>query len=334
VILKSYIVEQNIDILKKYQATLIYGINKGLKGDIKEAIKNQNEDCEIMTFFESDITKNNFLYENIANQSLFNNKKVIFVQEATDKIIEQIKQCLEKTNESIQIYIFSEILEKKSKLRSFFEKEIKLASFPCYEDNERTLLNYIEKNLKGCKGLTGEIINLIINNSNMDRGIIKNEIVKIKDFFLDKRITKDEILEILNIKNDSGFDEIRDKALSGNKYKINKLLSETEILNEEVFSYLNSLNYRVTRLYEIIKLCEENKNNYEQIMASLKPPIFWKDKPVILQQLQKWSKKKLEEMITKIAETECLMKKNSYVRNDIIIKNLIINLTNKAAATS
>ena len=69
-------------------------------------------------------------------------------------------------------------------------------------------------------------------------------------------------------------------------------------------------------------------------MASLKPPIFWKDKPVILQQLQKWSKKKLEEMITKIAETEGLMKKNSYVRNDIIIKNLIINLTNKAAATS
>ena len=166
---------------------------------------------------------------------------------------------------------------------SSVEKEIKLASFPCYEDNERTLLNYIEKNLKGYKGLTGEIINLIINNSNMDRGIIKNEIVKIKDFFLNKRITKDEILEILNIKNDSGFDEIRDKALSGNKYKINKLLSETEILNEEVFSYLNSLNYRVTRLYEIIKLCEENKNNYEQIMASLKPPIFWKDKPVILQ---------------------------------------------------
>ena len=181
-ILKSYLIEQNVEILKNYQATLLYGINKGIKDDIKEQIREQNKDCEIVTFFETDISKKELLHENITNQSLFASKKIIFIQEASDKIFNEISACLEREKKEIQIYIFSENLEKKSKLRNFFEKDKKLGAIACYEDNERTLLNYINKNLKEFKGLTGEITNLIINNSNLDRRIIKNELAKIKTF--------------------------------------------------------------------------------------------------------------------------------------------------------
>jgi len=329
-ILKSYIVEQNIEILKKYQATLIYGENNGIKDDIKNEIKSNNKNCEILNIFESDIQKNNLLHENIANQSLFAKKKIIFIQEASDKIFNKIEESLEKERGEIQIYIFADNLEKRSKLRDHFEKHKKLATFACYKDNERTLINYINNKLKEFKGVTGEIINLIINNSNMDRKIIKNELEKIKNFFLEGKVNKEQILEILNIGSDSGFDEIRDKALIGEKTKVNKLLSQTEILNEEVYLYLNILNQRVMRLYEIIKN-SDGKNNYEQMLENLKPPIFWKDKPIITQQLKKWNKKKLEETLVKIGETEILMKKNSYLKNDIIIKDLVINLTNKAS---
>ena len=331
-ILKSYLVERNVEILKNYQATIIYGVNNGTKDDIKEQIKDQNKDCEIITFFENDISKKDLLYENTTNQSLFASKKIIFIQEASDKIFDEISACLQKENKEVQIYIFSENLEKKSKLRNFFEKDKKLASIACYEDNERTLLNYINRELKEFKGLTGEITNIIINNSNLDRKIIKNELIKIKTFFSEKKINKDQIIEILNIKNDGGFDDIRDKALMGEKLKVNKLLSETEILNDEAFFYLNNLSHRVMRLHEIFK-GSKNNSEYDRILENLKPPIFWKDKPIIQQQLRKWNLKKIEEMLFKIAETEILMKKNSYIKNDVIIKDLIINLTNKASTS-
>ena len=119
----------------------------------------------------------------------------------------------------------------------------------------------------------------------------------------------------------------------GEKTKVNKLLSETEILNEEAFFYLNILNYRILRLHQILKMNQDD-NNFEKTLKDLKPPIFWKDKPIIIQQLKKWNKKKIEEIIIKIGETEILMKKNSQLRNDVIIKDLIINLTNKASTTS
>ena len=332
-ILKSYIVEQKIETLNNYRATLIYGENNGVKSDIKEKIKHENKESEIITFFESDILRSNLLYENVINQSLFSEKKIIFIQEASDKIFDKIKESLEEENIDIKIYLFSGNLEKKTKIRSYFEKGKEVAIFACYEDNERTLITYIHSELKGFKGVTGEIVNLIIRNSDMDRRVIKNELDKIKIFFKDKQIDKKYILDILNIKKDSGFNEIRDRALMGEKMTLNKLLSETDILNEEVFFYLNNLNYRVLRLKEIVKLSEGNNKKYDQILETIKPPIFWKDKPVILQQLKKWNQEKLEKILAKISETEILMKKNSYIRNDIVIKDLIINLTRTASSS-
>jgi len=335
VILKSYIVEQDVSVLENYQATLIYGQNNGIKEDIKQKIRDKNNNSEIIIFFEEELLKNkNILFQNIVNESLFNEKKIIFIYEASDKIFDQVYECLEKENKNIKINIFSHNLEKKSKLRNLFEKNTNLAIFPCYEDNERTLIAYINKELKEYKGLTGEIINLIIYNSNTDRRIIKSELVKIKYFFLNKKITKEEIFEILNIKDDTSFDKIRDSALSGDKIKINKLLSEMELLNVDAFFYLNSLNYRVMKLQELIRISDGKSNRYEQALESLKPPIFWKDKPIIVQQLHKWNLKKLSQLAEEIGETEILMKKNSYLRCDIIIKRLLINLTSRASSIS
>ena len=148
-----------------------------------------------------------------------------------------------------------------------------------------------------------------------------------------KKIKTNQILEILNIKSDGKFDKIRDNALLGEKKIINKLLSETEILREEAFFYLNSLNYRILKIQEILEICNHNNNNYEQALEELKPPIFWKDKPIIIQQVKKWNLTNIEKVINKIYETEILMKKNSYILNDVVLKDLIIKLTNKASST-
>ena len=331
-ILKSYIVEQNLEILNSYQGTLIYGENIGIKDDIKQALKDKNKNTEIITFFEDEILKNkNILYQNVFNESLFSEKRIIFILGASDKIHNIILECLEKEDNNIKIYIFSEKLENRSKLKDLFGKSKKLAIFPCYKDNERSLINYINKELREFKGLSGEIINLIISNSNMDRKVVLSEIMKIKMFFLEKKINKEEILEILNVKSDTSFDEIRDGALYGEKKKINKLLSEIEIQNEDTFFYLNNLSFRIMKLQEIIKLSNNNKDKYEETIEKMKPPIFWKDKPIVMQQVKKWSLDGLDFLTREIGETEALIKKNSYLRNDIVVKELIINLTNKAS---
>jgi DNA polymerase-3 subunit delta len=244
VILKSYIVEQDLSILKQYQAVLLYGVNEGFKDEIKSKLKVNNKESEIINFFENEIVKNkDILQENIINESLFNKKKIIFIQSASDKILNEIIESLKKERKDIKIIIFADNLDKKSKLRNLFEKEKNLAVLACYADSEKSLINYISKELIGFKGLTGELINLIINNSNSNRKIIRSELVKIKSFFSAKKINKNDLLELLNIKSDTNFEKIRDNILIGEKGLVNKLLSEIEILEEDTFFYLNNLNY-------------------------------------------------------------------------------------------
>ena len=333
-ILKSYIIEKDLNILDKYQAVLMYGENEGIKDDVRNKLKAKNKNSEIINFFESEIIKNkNILYESINNRSLFSEKKIIFIQFATDKILNEVIESLEKESVDTKIVIIADNLDRKSKLRILFEKEKKLAVFACYQDNDRSLIDYINKELAGYKGVTGELVNMMISNSGSNRKIIQNELLKIKNFFLEKIIKKNQLLEILNIKNDIGFDEIRDNALIGRKNKINKLLSETNILNEESFFYINNLNYRVLKLIEIEKM---NKmfNSYEQTLEKIKPPIFWKDKSIYLEQLKKWNLEKLNRAADKIGETEVLIRKNSHIKKDVIIKNLIIALSNEASTSS
>ena len=333
-ILKSYIIEKNVELLNNYQATLLYGENNGLKEDIKLKIKNLNKNAEIISFFEEEILKKkNVLYENFINESLFNEHKIFLIEQATDKIFDIIAEILETKKNNVKIYIFSEILDKKSKLRNFFEKDKTLAVFPCYEDNERTLIEYINKELKGFKGVTGELVNIIIGNSGSNRRIIQNEIVKIKIFFVDKLINKKDLLEILNIIVNSDFEEIRDNALIGKKNRINKLLSEVELLSDDSFYYLNNLNYRIQKLIEIQRI-NETFNNHEKSLENIKPPVFWKDKPVYLLQLKKWDISRLDRLATKIGNTELLMKSQSHLRNDVIMKNLIVSITQEVSISS
>jgi len=334
VILKSYIVEQNINILKEYQAILLYGENDGIKDDIKLKLKNSNKDSEIINLFENEILKNkNILFENIVNESLFNKEKKIFIGSASDKIFNEIVEALEKIRSHTQIYIFADKLDTKSKLRNLFQQEKKLAIFPCYADNDQTLIAYIDKELSGYKGLTGEIINLIIKNSSANRKIIQGEIVKIRGYFIEKIINKHQLLEILNIKDNTNFDEIRDSALRGKNDRTNELLSEIDFLAEDCFFYLNNLNYRVLRLIEI-QTSNEIFKSYEKSLSNIKPPVFWKDKPIYLEQLKKWDIEKLKRISYKIGETEVLMKRNSEIKNNIIIKNLIITLSKEASISS
>lgn len=333
-ILKSYIVEKNISSLNNYSSLLVYGENVGLKDDIKEIVKKENKDAEVINFFQDEIIKKNeIIYNEINNTSLFNEKKVIILHEVSDKIFKIVEELLDKTGNNLKLFILSGNLDKKSKMRNLFEKINNIGIIPCYNDNHRTMAEYIKLKLKDYRGLTGEIINLIIDNSGLNRKIINLEIKKVKNFFLSKNIKKNEIEELLNIKTNISFEEIRDASLLGNKKKVNQLMGEIEFLPEDNFFFLAQISTRINKLLEIQSLNQECKD-IEIAMENIKPKIFWKDKPIYIDQLKKWNIEKLKKAVSVIGRAEIQMKKNPNVRNDLVIKDLLINICAKITSAS
>lgn len=333
-ILKSYIIEKDHSILSKLKSVLMYGENNGIKDDIKEKILKDSKDSEVINLFHEEIYNNKKILDNfISNSSLFSKKKIVFIHEVSDKIFEEIFEALNDLKEDVKIFIFSNQLEKRSKLRAHFEKIKDLGIIACYQDNEITLRNYINSSLITYKGLTPEITNLIMINSNKDRKTIKSEIKKIKSFFNKKLINKIELEELLNIKTNSNFSEITDAALNGDKNSLNKLMGEVEFLQEETFFYLNLISNKIFKLLEI-KLNSTNPQNEIELVEGTKSKIFWKDRPIFLAQLKKWNHLKLEEALKKIIDIELAMKSNSLIKKDVLIKDLLIKLCGEASTSA
>ena len=326
-IYKSYILEQNFNI--DQNVFLFFGENLGLKNDFKYKIKKNNAEFEIINLSEDDIQQNkDLLFKEVSNISLFNKEKIIIIDHASDKSLHLLQEIVPLI-ENHRIFVFAEMLDKKSKLRNYFEKSDQCVAVACYQDNEIGIKKIITSELKGYQGLTPHNINLIAENVLMDRAKLKNELDKIKIFF-EKKIIETEKLEILlNLKVNDDFNILKDEALLGNKNNTNKLLSETYLENEKNILYLNIINQRFAKLYEIRS---KTNVNIESFVNSLKPPIFWKDKPNFTKQALKWNTDKIRQIQKKTYQLEMDFKTNSLINKNLLIKKLIVDICQLANA--
>ncbi len=315
--------------LKNINYYLLYGPNTGL---IEEII-----DKTLKPFFsrnlyyrdEKEILANEDEFkESILNKSFFEKDKLIIINRASDKILSIIEEIIDKKPEELKIILKSENLEKKSKLRNFFEKKKNTIITPFYEDNYQTLIslaqNFIrEKKIK----ISSQNINLIIERSKGNRINLKNELEKIAIYSLKKEtINLDEILKLTNLAENYNISTLIDQCLAGNKKKTLQILNENNPSSEENILIVKNFLYKLKRLKKLKEILEINKNT-ESILSSYKPTIFWKDKEIIKQQLKIWTLKKLKDQIKEINELENQIKKNSQISN-FTINNFIFDSLN------
>ena len=137
---------------------------------------------------------------------------------------------------------------------------------------------------------------------------------------------------MLNTRSSDDFNLLKDEALNGNKIKTNRLLADTVFKIENIIYYLNSINQRINRLNEIQNMKKEN-SNIESLITSLKPPVLWKDKSILIEQSKKWNKDKIQKALEKTYNLEITIKSNSSIKKDLLIKNLIVELCSTASSS-
>ena len=231
-IYKSIILEQNINSINE-KITLFFGVNLGLKNDLKEKIIENNKNSEILRYSQDELLKDKALLENeIKNISLFEKNKIFFIENANDKILQFIQE-FENILSDRKIFLFSDVLDKKSKLRNYTEKSKNCACVACYEDNEISIKKLINSRLNGFNGLTAYNINLIVDHTNLDRSKLNNELDKIISCFPNKNIFTEKLEILLNAKVNIDFNKLNDEAFLGNKISTNKLLAQTGMDNEK-----------------------------------------------------------------------------------------------------
>ena len=312
--------------LKKNNLVLFYGKNEGLKIEEISKIISTNLDKDILNYEEKEILENqNSFIENILSKSLFEKEKIIIIKRATDKILKIIDDIITKNLEDLTIIINADILEKKSKLRSFFEKDKKLICVPFYPDNEQTLSKLAYNFLRDKKiSISSSNINLIVNKCSGDRETLINELQKIEYFSKNgKKIDSENISKLINLIENHSVSELVDNCLAKNNKKIINILNENNFSNEDCIMIIRSFLIKAKKLLILSTTFEINKN-IDLTISSAKPPIFWKEKEITKQQIYKWKPKNIKKLIYTLAETELQIKKN--INNSInLITDFILN---------
>ena len=289
---------------------LLYGKNEGFKN---EATNNLIKDKdEVTKYEEKEVLENiNDFIESILSKSLFESEKIIIIKRVTDKILKIIDEIDSKNIEDIKIILNADNLEKKSKLRSLFEKDKKYICVPFYPDTDQTLSKLTYDFLKKKNiSISPSNINLIVNKCNGDREILLNELNKIEYFSKNgKKITAENIAKLTNLIENHGISELIDNCLAKNKKKIVNILNENNFNNDDCILITRTF---LNKAKKILKLSSEfqNNKNIDLTISSAKPPIFWKDKEITKQQIYKWTPENIKQLIYKLSEIELLIKKN------------------------
>ena len=307
-IIKSF--EINKIDFDQNKLVLFYGKNEGFKNEAtNNLIKGKDE---VTKYEEKEVLENiNNFIESILSKSLFESEKIIIINRVTDKILKIIDEIDSKNIEDIKIILNADNLEKKSKLRSLFEKDKKYVCVPFYPDTEQTLskltFNFLKKkNIS----ISQSNINLIVNKCNGDRETLLNELNKIEYFSKNgKKITAENIAKLTNLIENHGISELIDNCLAKNKKKIVNILNENNLNNEDCILITRTF---LNKAKKILKLSSEfqNNKNIDLTISSAKPPIFWKDKEITKQQIYKWTPENIKQLIYKLSEIELLIKKN------------------------
>ena len=299
---------------------LFYGENDGYKNQIINDIFINNFKGNIERFEESEILNNfeNFI-SSLRNKSFFSELKLILITRISEKIIKLIDELLNKEIDDIKVILNAQALEKKSKLRSLFEKEKNLVCVPFYRDDNKTLSLLANNFFKINKiSISQEIINLIVERSSGDRINLNNELNKISLLLLNKeKINIKDVITLTNLAENYSISELADNCLSKNINKINKIFNENIFSVDDCMLIIRTLLSKSKRLLEIKKINNLN-NNIETTISNYKPPIFWKDKEIVKNQASKWSLKDTEKLIYKIHDVELMIKKNYYSSLNII----------------
>ena len=321
-ILKTHDLDKNINA----KIFLFHGTNEGLKEETLEKKFRPVFGENVFKYYEKEVFADieNF-YNQLMSKSFFEKNKLIIIKDASDKIKNEIDILIKRKLDDIKIVLISNILDKKSTLRNLFEKEKNLISIAFYSDNNQTLTAiiksfFLDKNIP----ISQESINIIMDRANGDRKSLNNELAKIESYLIDKKkITIEEINTLTNLSENNSINELVDNCLAKNKNRTLNMLNENNFSFEDAIIIIRTFLIKTKRLIKLNQNLQINKN-IDKTIVSFKPPIFWKDKELVRNQIKIWTLDKTYKLIEEINKVELNIKKNS-INSLNILFDFILN---------
>lgn len=338
----------------KALAILVYGPDDGLMREriatlSKTAVEDTADPFLVATMTAPEINEEPSRFFDEAHAiPMMGGRRLIRIKDGADSLTPILKDYLEKPNDEALVLVEGGDFGPRSSLRKLFEGADNAAALPCYVDDDRSIRQVIIETLRHAGYLADrDTIDFLTGAISGDRLKIRRDLEKLITFMgpdpdyqgldgpaMDRQlgtVTLDDAREACGETGASGIDDLVIAAGHCDSAKCARALDT--LLQEGVSPVwiLRALQNHFRRLHESsIKV--QKGMQMDQALNSLRPPVFFKQKPDFQRQLKNWRQEALEQVLLDLTELEVRAKSTGSKEETLIGQYLVTLDTRKLAA--
>jgi len=331
VAIKSHLADKHIhDPLKATHAYLIYGSDEGRISEnasllAKNWSKKYGDGGEIIQIDDRSIADNpDIIAIEIRSVSMFGGFSVIRLALSNRIKPDLMKELIELKPQNLVI-LEAGNLKPSSAMRKLFEKSKNAAAIPCFPDETRDIAQLIDEELitKGIS-LSSAARDMLLASLGSDRGVSRQELIKLALYAHEKpRIEVEDIEAIIGDSSQLAYDQLITLIMTGQGSpalsKLDRLLASG--LTNAGLTIL--LGRHLTRLYKLRVLIEGGRQAKDAV-NSLRPPVHFKQRDAMVQQVTRLKLATLKKAIHLVQETVARTRMNSAFERTAVERMILI----------
>lgn len=318
-----------LNVPKSIKAILLYGPDNGLvriRGDLLGKTRS------IAKKFNYDQIKNNpiVLLDTLSSIDLFgedsSKEKMVSIECNGTNFAESCSNMLKTKIYQGLLVFYAGDLGPDSALRKFFESNNNVAAVACYKDDAVSITKLIQQIFRNKQiNIEHSAVQLLVNSITIgDRMLVINEIEKICLFLGDKKkVVEDDLQGYLDSQGEVTLDKLCYKMSLKETKEIEHLLIKLQNAGHNLVSIIRIITRHFYRLYQVKHLIKTGKTE-QQAMASLFPPVFFKQVSDFSRSLNLWNDKQLLARLNSLTELELMAKKDISTAG-LMLRNMILS---------
>lgn len=321
---------------KGIKAVLVYGPDAGLvamrgRQMLEAVVDDLSDPFRTVQFVFNDIKDDAArLSDEINAMSLMGGRRFIRVVDASANMPAEIGQAILSSKSDTLVVFESGELTPASSLRKFFEKEPSVVALPCYADDMASMRRVAENKLRN-EGFSydNDAIVYLATSFAGDRLVIISEIEKLITFMgSDKKITIDAVKECIGDNAESSLDELCMAVAARDLAKIEQNLNRILVEGMGAIAPLRMILRYFFRMQQVRSHIASGMMEYEAI-ATLRPPIFFKQMDAFKKHLQIWNSAAIDNMILALVNLEADCKKTGSPAELLLTRLLCVTIARK-----
>lgn len=296
-----------------FSAVLVYGPDAGLaQGRFRalamQVVEDLSDPFRVVRLSSEDLKEGAARISDELNAlSMTGGRRLVTLEGASDGAASALDQVLEQARGDSLLLVSAGDLGPRSKLRKLFEGRKNGLAIPCYRAEGAALEEQLRRLSRevGLK-VTQDAFCFLVEVLTSDYMVARRELEKLAIFQGENSEQALELDQVRQLVGDSGLLVVGDIAAAvtaGDLMRLERLLKRAQIQGEAPVAILRALIRRLQSLHLVRGLMDEGAD-FERAARELRPPLFFRDKPLFAAQVRQWSHKRLGQALELVNDAE------------------------------